>query len=103
MDVPCEWLDLCLICVWVYIYLGVYGELGRSHCISVDILCIIKYWCKIVQSENIIIQRLYGTMVDKANNSIVITWVHKVKSLLDNNGLSYVWYNSRSSKEFWYV
>jgi hypothetical protein len=50
----------------------------------------------IVQSDNIIIQRLYGTMVDKANNAIVNTWAHKVKSLLDNNGLSYVWYNPRS-------
>jgi hypothetical protein len=31
---------------------------------------IIKYGCKIVQSDNIIIQRLYGTMVDNANNAI---------------------------------
>jgi hypothetical protein len=76
--------------------MGVYGELGRVPLYISRYVRIIKYWCKIVQSGNIIIQRLYETMLDHDNNAIVKTWAHNVKTLLDINGFAYVWCNPHS-------
>jgi hypothetical protein len=43
--------------------MGVYGELGRFPLYISRYTRIIKYWCKIVKRDTIIIQRLYGTIV----------------------------------------
>ena len=71
--------------------MDVYGELGRYSLFVNRYTRIIKYWCKTIVSENVIIQTLYNDMVsglEDRNN-----WCKNVKSLLDVYGFSYVWLN----------
>lgn len=74
--------------------MGVYGELGRYPLNINRYVRIIKFWCKNVQSNNIIIAKLYDRFTKmqycKSN------WALNVKKLLDNYGFSHVWNNPSS-------
>jgi len=50
---------------------------------------IIKYWGKIIQSDNVLIKFLYNDMVIACNNG-VNNWSYNVKQLLDNYGFYHV-------------
>ena len=68
---------------------GVYGELARYHLYIQRHYKIIKYWCTLRQSNNIILIRLYDSgladcLVGHTN------WVSNVKTLLDGYGFSNV-------------
>ena len=66
-----------------------YGELGRYPLGSNRFGRIIKYWGKIIQSDNVLIKFLYNDMFIACNNG-VNNWSYNVKQLLDNYGCSHV-------------
>ena len=71
--------------------MGVYGELGRYPLYINRYTRIIKFWCKIVSSSNLLIEKMYDYFCEcnvKRNN-----WAYQVKYLLDCYGFSYVWNN----------
>ena len=49
----------------------------------------IKYWCKVKHSDNIIIKTMYLQSLDDCQNGYK-NRVYNVKTLLDNYGFSYV-------------
>ena len=69
---------------------AVYGELGR-YPLYINWYCrVIKYWCKLQSTDNIILKNVYRLCkedYDKGNNK---NWVANVKHILDNQGLSYI-------------
>ena len=68
---------------------GVYGEFGRHPLYINRFVRIIKYWGKIVQSDNVLIKFLYNDMSIACNNGVK-NWSYNVKQLLDNYGFSHV-------------
>ena len=72
--------------------MGVYGELGRYPLYVNRYVRIIKYWCKILRSNNILIGQMYNSLVEACNNG-VNNWAKNVKVLLDSYGFSFVWSN----------
>jgi len=66
--------------------MGVYGELGRYPVIRQT--RIVKYWCRILLSENVIVVKLYQCLLNSKNTK---TWAHQVKHMLDDYRFSYVW------------
>jgi hypothetical protein len=71
---------------------GVYGDLGRYPLYVNRHVRIIKFWCKVVQSDNIIIKFLYKDMLEQYNNG-KRNWASNVKTLLDSYGYSNVFDN----------
>lgn len=71
--------------------MAVYGELGRYPLYVNRYVRIIKFWCKVITSDNIIISKLYASMINETTEKN--NWAKNVKSLLDNYGFSYVWGN----------
>ena len=75
--------------------MGVYGDLGRYPLYIQRYERIIKLWCHIVSSDNILVTYFYNNMVEACNKGAT-NWAGNVKSLLDNNGFSYVWNNTHA-------
>ena len=71
---------------------GVYGELGRYPLYISRYVRIIKYWCKVANSDNILVKTMYTEGVKDCEKGFK-NWVANVKSLLNNFGLGYVFYN----------
>ena len=68
---------------------GVYGELGRYPLYISRYCKVIKYWIKVVNSDNILLNRLY--QVALADSLLGCkNWVTLVKTLLDDYGFSEV-------------
>ena len=66
---------------------AVYGELGRYLMFVPRYVRTIKYWCKLLNTETIILKQLYQQgLTDCINGHI--NWVSNVKSLLDMYGFS---------------
>lgn len=72
---------------------AVYGELGRYPLYINRYVRIIKYWFKIVNSNNIILKSMYNHALDDHNNKGYTNWVSNVKTLLNNYGFAYVFDN----------
>ena len=68
---------------------GVYGELGRYPLYINRFVRIIKYWGKIMQSDNVLIKLLYNELFIACNNGVK-NWSYNVKQLLDKYGFSHV-------------
>ena len=69
--------------------MGVYGELGRYPLFINRFSRIVKYWCKIIETDNILIKYIYNSLLldiqmGKQN------WCSSVKYLSDTHGFSYV-------------
>ena len=58
------------------------GELGRYPLYISRYERIIKYWTKVIQTENITIKSLYDIMVQQMKKCVV-NWASKVKYLLN--------------------
>ena len=69
---------------------AVYGELHRIPLYINRHVRIIKYWCNIVNSKNIIVNTLYNSLLSDIAKGKT-NWAANVKSLLDNSGYSNVW------------
>ena len=79
----------------------VYGELGRFPLYIHRYVRILKYWFKVIHSENIILKTVYNqALYDCQHGSR--NWVFNIKSLLDEFGFTYVFdnYESVNSKIF---
>ena len=68
----------CWVCVYIYIYINRYVQ-------------VIKYWFKVISSENIIVKSVYDNSI--LNNVRGDSWPFKVKLLLESYGFSDVWLN----------
>ena len=75
--------------------MGVYGELGRYPLFINRYSRIVKYWCKIVESDNILIKHIYNLLLLDVQRGKQ-NWCSNVKYLLDSYGFSYVWENPSS-------
>ena len=71
----------------------IYGELGRLNYQTQRYLIIIKYWLKIVNSEeHKLIRKVYNVLLhDIERNDRIINWVSLVKRLLNHMGFAEVW------------
>ena len=71
----------------------IYGELGRTPLKYKRLLGIIRYWLKIIRSENIkFVKGIYKTMLlDIEQRPTKQNWAKIVKSLLESVGLNYAW------------
>ena len=67
----------------------VYGELGRYPLYVNRYVRIVKYWLKIINSKNIIIQTVFIQALNDCNKGCN-NWVANVKQLLNDYGFSYV-------------
>ena len=71
--------------------MGVYGEL--EHCLLYvsTYTPIIKFWCHIINTDNILVNKLYSSLVDVCSTGAnACNWAKNVKSLLDTYGFSFV-------------
>jgi hypothetical protein len=69
---------------------AVYGELSRYTLYINRFIKVIKYWFKLLHSENKFLKALYSDMLHDVVNGNV-NWLTNVKFLLDRHGFSYVW------------
>ena len=67
----------------------VYGELGIYPMYANRYLRIMKYWLKIVNTDNIILKTVYAQALHDCNNCYT-NWVSKIKKLLNDYGFSYI-------------
>ena len=67
----------------------IYGELGRYPVSVKRKFLILKYWSKILDSNNLIIRQAYDMLTFIRGRN----WAKKVKSLLESLGLGYYWLN----------
>ena len=51
---------------------------------------IIKYWCKVVNTNNVILKYLNKSLLDDCQTGLN-SWARNIKSLLDTCGFSYIW------------
>ena len=73
---------------------SVYGELGCYPLSICRHVRIIKYWIKIIKTENCIVKTIYTTMLNDAENGAK-NWASNVSDLLNNHGFTYVWERQR--------
>ena len=75
--------------------LAVYGELGRYPLYVLRYISIVKYWFKVINSENNIAQYVYRSSWIDAEKGL-INWVSNIKTLLCDHGFNYVWNDPNS-------
>lgn len=75
---------------------ALYSELGRKPLIIFRKLRIIRYWMKILKTDNILLRNVYNLLLNDAANDITYNgtnWAYQVKGMLDSLGFSHVWDN----------
>jgi len=72
----------------------VYGELGRVPLINKRIICVLKYWFKILQSDDVkYIKIVYDMLLhDHDIYPEKKSWVKSLRDVLDSLGFSDVWF-----------
>ena len=70
--------------------MAVYGELGRFPLYISRYVRVIKYWIKLMNSDNVLIKELYLDMMTDVNRGLK-NWASQVKMLLDMYGFSNIW------------
>ena len=74
---------------------AVYGELGRYPLYIIRYVQIIKYWLKLINTDNIILKHVYEHAYEGCEHGDR-NWVSNVKALLDDYGFSYIWRNPKN-------
>jgi hypothetical protein len=69
---------------------AVYGELARYPLYIGRYVKIIKYWFRLLETDNIILKEVYNLCLSDCNNG-KSNWLTKVKNLLYQYGFNYVW------------
>ena len=73
----------------------VYGEIGRSGISTVIDKRLVLYWYTLARSKNSklsnVVYRLMHSLYEKGLYQS--PWLKKIKSILDNCGLSYIWHS----------
>ena len=72
-----------------------YSELNRYPLYINRYSSIIKYWDKILSSNNLIISTMYNALLAQSDRG-ASNWCSNVKSLLFQYGFAYVWFNPHS-------
>ena len=75
---------------------GLYGELGRYPLKIQRTLILIKYWLKIINSDNSLIKTMYTMMKDDVENNITyggMNWAFQIKNILIKIGMNNLWQN----------
>ena len=70
---------------------SVYGELGRYPLFIHRYLRTFNYWCKLINTDNIILKTVYKQMLQNCVDNGHKNWLLNVKCLLQENGFGYVW------------
>jgi hypothetical protein len=70
---------------------AVYGELGRRPLYINRYVHIIKYWFKLLNTDNVILKCVYQNALEQCNHYGVKNWTYNVKCLLNEHGFSEVW------------
>ena len=92
--------------------MGVYGELEHYPLYVSRYTHIIKFWGHIINTDNILVNKLYSSLVDACSTGAnACNWAKDVQSRLDKYGFSFIWSNSFSvnlkificslNKEYW--
>ena len=66
---------------------GVYGDLGRYPLYITRYIRIIKYWCKLLNTDNIIMKTIYRQSISDCSKGYN-NWVSNVKQLLETYGFA---------------
>ena len=71
----------------------VYSELGRSPLYISRHIRTVKYWLKLLNTDNCILKQCYATLYDDClKKTRTINWVSQVRDVLLNTGFGYIWY-----------
>ena len=75
--------------------IGLYGELGRPPLCILRKIIMIRYWMKLLKSEdNFIPKQIYFMLKQDADNNKSYSgtnWAYQVKHILDSIGLGNIW------------
>lgn len=85
---------------------ALYSELGRKPLMTFRKLRIIRYWNRIINTDNLLLRNIYHMLLnDTINNRTYngTNWAYQVKTLLDELGFSYIWNNQAQIHEFPYL
>ena len=74
---------------------GVYGELRRYPLYITRYIRIIRYWCNLLRTNNIIFSTVYNDMLRDCELGLD-NWVSKVKSMLFEYGFGNIWQNPQN-------
>ena len=71
--------------------IAIYGELGRVPLIVLRKIRILKYWKKIISSQESLLYKVYVLQANELNSGFINenSWVFQLKSILDELGFSY--------------
>ena len=69
---------------------GIYGELGRYPLYIARYTRIVKYWFKILYSDNIILRTIYEVSLKDSERGLC-NWVQSLKTLLEQFGFGHIW------------
>ena len=75
---------------------ALYSELGRKPLLVFRKIRLLKYWVKILNSDNILLKNAYYILLDNiiaGNNYNGQNWAFQIKNMLNNLGFSHVWNN----------
>ena len=76
---------------------GLYGEIGRFPMIIQRKILMLKYWIKIIKTQNSsLIKRTYNLLRNDADNNIhynKLNWAYQIKQILQEIGMLNIWYN----------
>ena len=79
---------------------ALYSELGRKPLLVFRKIRLLKYWVKILNTDNILLKNVYYMLVDgviAGNNYNGQNWAFQIKNMLNNLGFSHVWNNQEQN------
>ena len=85
---------------------ALYCELGRKPLAVFRKLRIIRYWIKIIHTENSLLRNIYNMLRNDVTNNLTYNgnnWAYNVKTMLDNIGLSFIWDNQGTIENIPYL
>ena len=77
----------------------VYCKMGRLPLFVQRQFNILKYWLKLLKTDNCILKGLYDNLVCTHNENNVSNWASEVRKILINTGMIYVWDQQKVENE----
>ena len=71
--------------------MSVYVELGRVPMTYTRLYSLIKYWSKVLVSDNCLIKQCYNEMYTNCENVGHKNWTYDIKTLLSKQGFLEIW------------
>ena len=85
---------------------ALYCELGKKPLAVFRKLGNIRYWIKIIHTENSLLRNIYNMLRNDVTNNFTYNgnnWTYNVKTMLDNIGLSFIWDNQGTIENIPYL